>query len=281
MKQLTKILFVVTGSLLFVDSTTHAQKLTLKWKTDTLLRVPESVLYDGERKILYVANIDGKPDAKDGVGFISKVTLNGKIEKLKWATGLNAPKGMGLYKNNLYVADISRVVIIDVTTGKISNKIEVDGAVFLNDITVDKKGAVFISDTKTGKIHTLQGNKAVVYFESPEFKGINGLLAETNDLYILDFSNGVNYKLSHDKKLTKFGTSSEGADGVVAFGNGYLVSNWSGEVYHMSAAGQATKILDTKDRKISAADIEYDPKSRLLFVPTFFSNSVMAYEVTE
>ncbi len=116
----------------------------------------------------------------------------------------------------------------------------------------------------------------------PSFKGTsNGLLAEANDLYVLDFGNGNNYKLSNDKKLTKFGVSSEGADGVVAYGKGYLVSNWNGEVYYMSAAGEAKKILDTKDKKISAADIEYDPKGKLLFVPTFFSNSVMAYEVKE
>ncbi len=279
MNRLLKTLLVVGCG--FIGANLYAQKLVLKWKTDTLLRVPESVLFDGERKILYVANIDGKPDGKDGVGFISKVTLDGKIENLKWVTGLDAPKGMGLYKGKLYVADISRVVVIDIASGKIVSKIEIDGAKFLNDITVDKKGSVFISDTGTGKIHTLQGDKAVVYFESKEFKGINGLLADGNDLYVLDFGNGNNYKLSADKKLQKFGVSSEGADGVVPFGKGYLVSNWHGEVYFMSATGEAKKLLDTKDQKISAADIEYDAKSKLLFVPTFFSNSVIAYEVKE
>jgi len=278
---MNKLLNLVIGICLML-SNLQAQKLTLKWKTDTLLRVPESVLFDHERKTLYVANIDGKPDAKDGAGFISKVNLEGKIENLKWVTGLDAPKGMGLFKSKLYVADLSRVVVIDIPSGKISSKIEIEGAVFLNDITVDKKGSVFISDTRTGKIFTLQGDRAVVYFESTEFKGINGLLAEANDLYVLDFANGSNYKLSSDKKLNKFGVSSEGADGVVAYEKGgYFVSNWHGEIYHMSPSGEAKRILDTKDQKISAADIEYDPKSKLLFVPTFFSNSVMAYEVKE
>src|SRR5258705_12165007 len=92
-----------------------------------------------------------------------------------------------------------------------------------------------------------------VYFESPEFKGINGLLAESNCLYVVDFANGSNYKLSSDKKLNKFGTSSEGADGVVVYEKGYFVSNWHGEVYYMSPSGEAKKILDTKDQKISAA----------------------------
>lgn len=265
-----------------LGTTLQAQKLELKWKTDTVLRVPESVLYDAERKILYVANIDGAPDGKDGVGFISKVNPNGKIENLKWATGLDAPKGMGVYKGKLYVADISRVDVIDIASGKTTDKIEIEGAKFLNDITVDKNGKVFVSDTGTGKIFTLNGNKAELYFESAEFKGINGLLAEGNDIYIVDFANGNNYVLGADKKLKKIGLSSQGADGVVALAKGaHLVSSWHGEVYYVNASGEAKKLLDTKDKKINAADIEYDAKTKTLFVPTFFANSVMAYELKD
>lgn len=256
----------------------RAQKLEMKWKTDTLLRVPESVFYDQSKKVLYVANIDGAPDGKDGAGFISKVGLNGKIENLKWVTGLDAPKGLGVFGANLYVADISRVVVIAIATGKITSKIEIEGAKFLNDITIDKKGTVYVSDTGTGKIHVLKNNKAELYFESGEFKGINGLLALSNELYIVDFGTGTNYKLSADKKLVKFATTSEGADGVVPVGDGsFLVSNWNGEVYHVSAKGESTKLLDTKDQKISAADIEFDAKSKTLYIPTFFSNTVTAY----
>lgn len=276
---INKIKIVVVAFIcLLSTSLVHAQKLELKWKTDSLLRVPESVLYDQIKKVLYVANIDGAPDGKDGAGFISKVGVNGKIENLKWVTGLDAPKGLGVFGANLYVADISRVVVIDIASGKITGKIEVEGAKFLNDITVDKKGTVYISDTGTGKIHILKNNKAELYFESSEFKGINGLLALNNELYVVDFGTGINYKLSADKKLVKFTTTSEGADGVVPVGDGsFLVSNWNGEVYHVSAKGESKKLLDTKEKKVSAADIEYDAKSKTLYIPTFFANTVTAY----
>lgn len=279
MSQLKKIL-IAAGCI--VCSALHAQKLELKWKTDTVLRVPESVLYDAERKVLYVANIDGKPDGKDGIGFISKVSLNGKIENLKWVTGLDAPKGMGISKGKLYVADISRVDVVDIASGKVTDKIEIDGAKFLNDITIDKNGKVFISDTGTGKIFTLNGNKPELYFESADFKGVNGLLAEGNQIYVVDFATGNNYLLSADKNLKKIGMSSQGADGVIALATGaHLVSSWHGEVYYVSASGEAKKLLDTKDKKLNAADIEYDAKSKMLFVPTFFANSVMAYELKD
>lgn len=259
-------------------STVSAQTLTVKWKSDTLLRVPESVLADMKNNILYVSNINGKPDAKDGNGFISRLTPDGKIKNLEWVKGLDAPKGMGLFKNTLYVADLTRVVSIDVTTGKIVKASDIDGAQFLNDVTVDEKGNVYISDSSTGKIHKLANNKAEVFFESPDFKRINGLLALKEGLTVADAGNGSFYKLSWDKKLTKVGETAQGADGIVKTGKDeYIVSSWDGEVYTLDAAGKATKVLDTKDQKVNSADIDYDPKTMTVFVPTFFANTVTAY----
>lgn len=255
-----------------------SQKLTMKWTSDPNLPVSESVLYDAKSGILYVSCIDGKPDDKDGKGGIAKVGTDGKIISATWVTGLDAPKGMGTYNGNLYVADITKIVTIALATGKITGTVEVEGAKFLNDITVDKSGNVYASDSQTGKIHVLKGNKTEVYFESTEFKGINGLLALDKGMYIVDFETGNNYKLSGDKKLTLIGKSSEGADGVVSVGKDeYLVSNWNGEVYFVNSKGEATKLIDTKDAKVNAADIEYDAKTKTLFIPTFFANGVAAY----
>lgn len=269
---------LITCLLCLSAITLSAQTLTLKWKTEASLRVPESVLLDSKNNVLYVSSIDGTPDAKDGNGFISQVALDGKIKNLKWATGLDAPKGMGLFKNNLYVADISKVITIDIATGKITNKLEIEGAKFLNDVTVDKAGNVYVSDSNTGKIHVVKGGKAEVYFESSEIGGVNGLLATENGLYVVDFPSGANFTLSKDKKLTKVTSTAEGADGVVPLGNNeYLVSSWHGEVAYVNAKGESKKLLDTRGEKLSAADIEYDPKTKTLFVPTFNANSVMAY----
>jgi len=186
MKRLLVIVFCLAAGV------ASAQRLTEKWTTEASLKVPESVLLDSKNNVLYVSSIDGAPDNKDGNGFISQVTPDGKIKNLQWVTGLDAPKGMGLYKNNLYVADISRVAVIDIATGKITNQIEVEGAQFLNDITVDKAGNVYVSDSNTGKIHVIKNGKAEVYFEGPETQGVNGLLAIDNGLYVVSFATGVN-----------------------------------------------------------------------------------------
>jgi len=267
--------------LILLSNLSFAQSLQLKWQSDTLLRIPESVLLDVGRNVLYVSNIDGnKFDDKDGEGFISQLTLDGKIKSLKWVAGLNAPKGLGMVKNNLYVADITAVVIIDIPSGKVINTIELEGAQFLNDVTTDSKGTVYISDSSTGKIYTLKNDKAEVYFESKEFTRINGLLALKDGLYVADSGSGIMYKVSPDKKMTKIATTSPGSDGIVTVGkNEYLVSRWHGEMYFVNANGESTKILDTIEQKLSAADIDYDSKTNTVYVPTFFANSVMAYEL--
>lgn len=271
------IVFIIA---LCISSTyLHAQKLTLKWTTDTLLRVPESVYFDGKANMLYVSNIDGKSGDKDGKGFISKVTLDGKIETLEWVTGFDAPKGMGLVNGKLYVADLARVVVIDIASARIINSIEIEGAQFLNDITVDKKGNVYVSDSATGKIHIIKNNQAQLYFESKTFNRINGLLAINDNLYVADAGNGSNYMLSKNKELKKFTETSPGADGILLVGKDeYLVSSWSGEVYFVDAAGKAQKLLDTKEQKLNSADMGYDPATKTVYIPTFYGNSVMAYQ---
>lgn len=255
----------------------QAQTLSLKWKTDTVFRVPESTYLDAKNNVLYVANIEGKSDEKDGKGFISRMTPDGKVTTLQWVAGLNAPKGMGVYKNNLYVADLSRIVIIDIPSGK-PTFTEIDGARFLNDISIDGNGNVYASDSRSGKIYRFANGKGELYFENPDIKSTNGVLVQKDALYFVDFQSGDFYKLDWNKQLTKVGTAATGGDGIVSVGkNEFIISSWYGEIYFMDASGKASKLLDTKDQKLNTADVGYDAKNKILYVPTFFGNSVAAY----
>jgi hypothetical protein len=274
-----KTLFV-TACLAGTALVAPAQTLTEKWKADTTLRVPESVLLDARNNVLYVANIDGAPDGKDGKGFITRMTLQGKIQTLAWVSGLDAPKGMALVKNSLYVADITRVVVIDVTLAKITATIPIEGSGFLNDVTADAQGNVYVSDSNTGWVYKVANNKAEVFFQSPDIKSTNGVLALTDALYLVEFQNGAIHKVDwKTKKATPAGTAGAGGDGLVSVGkNEFIVSSWYGEIYYVNAKGKSTKILDTKEKKINAADIAYDERIKTVFVPTFFKNGVVAYE---
>lgn len=254
--------------------------LTKKWETDTIMKVPESVLYNPSDKFIYVSNINDKPDGKDGNGFISRITLDGKVEKLKWVTGLDAPKGMGIYKGKLYVTDITNIAVIDVATAKIERKINVTGSVFLNDVTVDANGNIYISDSSTKKIHLLKNGTVTVWLENPAFVMPNGLLAQEKGLRIIDMGTGIFYEATYtDKKLTQIATEIPGGDGVMYVSKDeYIISCWPGEIYYVKAA-VAQKILDTKAQKFNAADAWYIESEKLLIIPTFFGNTIAAYTV--
>src|SRR6478752_3742025 len=101
---------LVLALLVTLSSMAQSHSLVKLWQTDTLLKTPESVLFDEKAQLLYVSNIDGAPDGKDGKGSIGKVGLDGRIIQVDWVKGLNAPKGMGLYKDKLYVTDLTEVV---------------------------------------------------------------------------------------------------------------------------------------------------------------------------
>jgi sugar lactone lactonase YvrE len=253
--------------------------LTLKWETDTLLTTCESVLYDEAQDVLYVSNINGAPDVKDGNGFISKVSTDGKITEASWVKGMDAPKGLGLSDGKLYVADIDKVHEVDTKTGKITRSYPVKGAVFLNDITVDNNGKVFVSDSNGGTIYTLEDGKISTWMK--DLDGPNGLFAEDGEMLMaLWNAKTLNTINQENQQVTLRTDSIENPDGIEGIGNGeYLVSSWNGMVHHINSDWKRTLVLDTQADSLSAADIEYIKNKKLLLVPTFFKNKVMAYEV--
>ncbi|NQU55268.1 MAG: ATP-binding protein, partial [Bacteroidetes bacterium] len=162
----------------------QAQKLEKVWETTTELKTPESVLYDDERDVIYVANVNGNPAEKDGNGFISILDADGNITNLKWITNLNAPKGMAIYKNKLYVSDITQLVEIDIEKGEIIKKYDAVNSVFLNDVSADNSGMIFVSDTRTARIHVLKNGELKVWIEGKPLENPNGLMVENGMLFI-------------------------------------------------------------------------------------------------
>jgi hypothetical protein len=269
---------VVCTAFIFSVSFSQKHQLVKKWETDSVLKVPESVLYDADNKVLYETNIDGTdPWGADGKGSVGKIGLDGKIIKVDWVSGLNAPKGMGLYKGKLYVADLGNLVVIDIKEGKIIKSITVTGAQGLNDVTVDKKGVVYVSDSKTKQVFRVENEKPELFLDN--LKGPNGVLARGDDFYLLD--NGGAYKVEKDKSLTKLADGMDGGtDGIENVkGNDFIVSCWAGAIWYVSADGTKEKLYDGREEKKNTADIGFDPKTKTVYVPTFWRNSVVAYEL--
>ena len=115
---------------------------------------PESVLHDSTQDVYFVSNINGSPTAKDNNGFISRVRPDGAVENLKFIEGgraavtLNAPKGLAVLGDTLWVTDIDRIRAFHARTGAPLDSVKLDsaGAVFLNDIAIATTGAIYIPD---------------------------------------------------------------------------------------------------------------------------------------
>ncbi|WP_026462373.1 SMP-30/gluconolactonase/LRE family protein [Adhaeribacter aquaticus] len=264
------------------EVTAQSLSLTKKWEASAGLNITESVVYDKRQNILYVSSVNGQPGDKDGNGFISRVSLDGRVEQAEWVTGLDAPKGMSLYKGLLYVVDITKVVAIDAKSGKKVREIPVEGASFLNDLTIDEKGNVYASDSNLGLVFKITNDQPELWLKSEQLKRVNGILAHNNKFYLLELTGGgIFYEVDKTSKaLRKIAQNLGGSDGITPLSkNEFLVTNFGGEINHVSATGQVTKLIDTKADKVNAADLTYIPKKKLVLVPTFYTSKVVAYEL--
>jgi len=268
--------FAAFITMITLGASAQEHKLEKLWETDTVVAIPESVLPDQKNNIMFVSLINGPGWGVDGIGGVGKLSPDGKQFDSTWITGLNCPKGLGMYKNRIYVADYNVVVVIDRTKGQIEKKIPHDSAQGFNDITVSDKGIVYVSDSKTGKVYKLENDVLTLYLEN--LPGVNGLKAVGNDLIIGAGKSFV--KADAQKQITKIADLPQGADGIEPIGNGdYLVTAWAGYIFYVHADGKVETLLETYQQKKNTADIGYDPKQRIVYVPTFNGKTVTAYRL--
>ncbi|HJP62763.1 MAG TPA: hypothetical protein VJ844_04945 [Mucilaginibacter sp.] len=274
MNLLKKIMLsVLAFSLAASANAQHALKRL--WETDTVLNIPESVL--PQKNVMYVSLIDGAPWGADGNGGVAKITRQGKPVDLNWITGLNAPKGLAVKGDWLYVADLDELVVISISKNKVDHKIKIMGAAGLNDVTIDKNGVVYVSDTQKACVFRVDHDTPTLFLG--DLKGANGLKSVGDKLYILT-GDGM-YVTDASKKLTKICTLEHGGDGIEPIGNGdFIVTAWEGYIYYVHTAAKTKDLLlDTHATKSRTADIGYDPVTRIVYVPTFLAKSVTAYKL--
>lgn len=269
------LIFLFLPASLFTHGQKH--KLTQIWTTDAVVATPESVLPDLKNNILYVSLIDGGPWDVDGRGGIGRLTTSGTDYDSNWIKGLNAPKGMGMYRDKMYAADISEVVVVDIPTGKVLRKIPIEGASGLNDITISEKGILYVSDSKTGLIWKLEDEKPILYLEN--ITGANGLKAVKDELYFAKGS--ALMKADAKKQVKQIADVGQAIDGIEEVGNGdFLVTSWSGYIFYVFDNGQYELLLDTHEQKKNTADLGYDRVKKILYVPTFFDRRIVAYQLS-
>jgi len=256
--------------------------LELLWETDTIFKTTESCLYDPKHDVIYVSNINNSPRIKDNNGFISMLHTDGSMIKLDWATGMSAPKGMGYFNEVLYVTDIDAILEINAHTGEITDKHVLEGALMLNDLTIDAMGTIYVSAMDTNKIYRLMDGDFTIWKDNLDKP--NGLLVQDNTLFVASLGKGTfkAYDVNTKEEKKHMASNLGRADGVVKLKSGsFIVSDWRGEIFHIRDSTTTSLLNVIDNKKLQTADIGNIPKKNIILVPTFFGNSVKAYKLNE
>ena len=272
------------------------------WRLSGFSR-PESVLYDPAREVVYVSNMNGGPVEKNGQGFISRMSINGEIIELRWVDGLDAPKGMGIVDDTLYVADIDQLVFVNIVTGE-KGSYPADGADFLNDVAVDSSGAVYVSDMLNDSIYQLKDGVFDLWLKDTALESPNGLEVREDNLIVGSWGAEIDrnsfatqtpgslksVKIS-DRSVTVISPPFGNLDGVVLLpdGSGYTVTDWvSGGLWLVQTDATPRKLLDLNQ---GSADHNMIPvaggantdssQNKIILVPMMLDDVLIAYQITD
>jgi hypothetical protein len=257
------------------------------WATPDTFLTPESVLKDPNRDVLYVTNFDAQFATRDGPsGYISRLGLSGDILDLKWVEGLNAPTGMAIWHDTLYVTERQHLVAIELASGSLAGRWSIPDPVFPNDVSIDDEGVVYISDTRTGnwpdsRIYRFRNGEFDV-FANEGISRANGIWIHDGDLLVGSSGDGSLKRVGlHSGRVETVLSLAGGViDGIRVDEDGnLLVSLWEGQLYRISPEGDLVEILDAMPDGWNTADFEYLPEEQLLIIPTFLDNRVRAIRI--
>jgi hypothetical protein len=287
---LLKVATAILGLGLFAGAASAEVKE--KWSL-TGFSHPESVDLDVAHQVFYVSNINGAPLDKDGNGFISKVSRDGKMLEQKWITGgLNAPKGIVMQGYNMWVTDIDRLAQIDTRTGKIVIFYDAPGAVFLNDPAVDADGNVYVSDIAKKTIWQMKDGKMSVWLDKglPHINGLrvirggkllvagwgvgmhdDGSTDSAGNLFTVDLNTKAIANLGDGRPVGNLDGLERGTHGS------YLVTDFiAGGLLRVKRDGSFEQLVDLK---AGSADLDVIDKGKTAVVPRMLEDTVTAYSV--
>lgn len=257
----------------------YSPRLDKVWTSPAGLNVPESSFYNQADKTIYVSNIVGMHNIKDNEGYISKLNEKGEFIEKEWVKGLNAPKGLACTKTKLYVTDIDRVVEVDLSNGNITKTYANAKSKSLNDVTVAADGRVFISDSGGNCIFYVGKDSLEVFLESDQLERMNGIYANNNLLYLGSKDNFIS--VDRKTKAIKILAEKTGyLDGIEMVGsNKFVTSDFQGKVQLIEPGKGIENLVNTIGIKVNAADLGYIPSLKLLLVPTFYDNKIVAFRL--
>jgi sugar lactone lactonase YvrE len=187
---------------------------------------------------------------------------------------------MGLVGSSLFVADLDKLVEVNVETGELVKKHEFPEGTTLNDITVGDDGTVYASSSNTEEVFKWKDGAFEIIVDG-DLGRPNGLFFEPGKLLMLTSRSSELKSIDLEtKEVTVLASGFGAGDGLVPTGTGdYVGSDWKGQIFYIGSDWTVTQLLDSREQEIYTADIDYIIEKNMLLVPTFYDNRVVAYSI--
>lgn len=266
-------------------------------------RNPESVRYDADQDVFFVSNVVGYGSAKDGNGYLSRVSAEEPARsrpRVFVRSGMNgavldAPKGMAIHADTLWVADIDVLRGFDRRTGAPLATIDFapQGAVLLNDVAVGPDGTLRVTDTgirmdESGstyvgpaRIFAVGPGGITVVASGSKHRQPNGITwsAAGQHWLVLSFNPFVGevLALKPGGRLERHHTGPGELDGVeVLPSGGILYSSWADSSIHLLADGRDRRLI----RELrEPADFGLDTRRHRVAVPMLMTGWVQVWSL--
>ncbi|MEM9648223.1 MAG: SMP-30/gluconolactonase/LRE family protein [Bacteroidota bacterium] len=264
---------LLAWGLVFISCSLTAQ-IELSFQKDLF---PEGIAVHPETKKVYLnslmhnkivrSNLDGTNaeefTGKDEYGYLSGFGMTIKGDTL-YALGNSLPKPQNK----------SIFLLLNTKTGKLitSYALKETGFAYLNDLAVGSNGAIFITDSESDKIYTInkQKDKLEVFLTHDELKHCNGIAISEDYkfLYLASYTSGLRVVDITTKRLVNKPNQYKGIDGLKWYKNSLIAlvntrrDATQNGVYRFQLNPNQSEI--TNEKKIAAFQEETD-------IPTTFA----------
>ena len=264
----------------------HADSARIRhlWTVETGLFEPESVAIDEERGMIYVSNVVGY--GKNGQGYLSRISMSGRVVDEKWIEGLDAPTGLAVHGDTLYFADYDQLRTVDLTTGELTASYPAPHEKpCLNDVAAADDGRIYVSASCIKTVYVLEGGSLRPLIEGRDaLNFVNGIYVARDmiltggwQIWIWDRESG---EAMANGPVTRQADIHD-IDGIAWDGEQFIFSMVNdARLWRLAASGEAAPI---SEEAYHAVDFQYDHVTGLLVMPRIGGegeHKVSAYRLT-